>query len=234
MKKLSYGFDPRSNQLRSEAVARSFTPFVFVHCAIRLGHELFDRMVLLIIKVGNADTQSEIVRTDLRRVTGIKVFLQALRKRFGALVVCQRRQHHKFVAANTRHNVRTAETVLENLGGLGQGAVAFMVTQRIIDLFQAVEIGVNNCRDLIVEANLSEALFGNRQEAATIVKTGQLINQRQALQRRFGALAFSYVLNLKDEMHWFLVGISHQRNTAERPDDLPLTKHVALFDLTIR
>ena len=33
-----YDFDPRSYQLRCEAVARSFTAFVFVHRAIRLGH----------------------------------------------------------------------------------------------------------------------------------------------------------------------------------------------------
>src|SRR5436190_997305 len=107
------------------------------------------------------------------------------------------------------------------------------MAQRIVDLLQAIQICVNDGRDLFVEAYLCQALIRDRQEPATIVKTRQFVNQRQALQRGFSPLAFSDVLNLKNKMRRLLIRIAHQRDAAEGPDDLPQTMHVTLFDLTV-
>ena len=53
-------------------------------------------------------------------------------------------------------------------------------------------------------------LFSHGQETAPVVKAGKLIHEGKALQRRFGAFAFSDVLNLKDEMRGLVIRIAHQ------------------------
>ena len=89
-----------------------------------------------------------------------------------------------------------------------QGDIAGVSLKRVINLFQSVEVGIEDHRRFVVAENRGETLFGNRQEAAPIVKAGEFIDERQALQRCFGALALGDVLNLKNEMRRIVLRVA--------------------------
>ena len=80
-----------------------------------------------------------------------------------------------------------------------------MMTQRVIDHFQSVEIGVENYWNLLIAANRGQMLFSYGQETTPVIKTSKLIYERKALQRRLCAFAFRDVLNLKDEVRGLVV-----------------------------
>ena len=88
-----------------------------------------------------------------------------------------------------------------------------MVTERVIDFFQAIKVGVENYRHLVVASNRREMCFGDCQEATPIVESRKFVYERQALQCGFSTFAFSDVLNLKDEMCRIIVSVTHERYT---------------------
>src|ERR1051326_6909205 len=166
-------------------------------------------MSLIIVKMGQANADRQIVGMIPLRTGTLEFLLQPVSQRLGALFRTNRCEHHEFIASDARQNVRTAERVSKNLSRLDQRPVTFMMAQRVINQFQSVQVGVENHWDLLVATDRREVLFGNGQEATAVVKSGEFVDQRKTLQRRLRPFPLSDVLNLKDEMNRLIVRIAH-------------------------
>src|SRR2546423_13829573 len=119
----------------------------------------------------DADADREIIRPAAQRIAGAELFLQPTRQQLCAFVVTNRRKNNKFITTQTRQDVRTAERFFQYLGGPGQRAIAFVVSVRVIDLFQTIEIRIDYDRNLVVSFNRGDVLFSYCEEAAAIIET---------------------------------------------------------------
>jgi len=81
------------------------------------------------------------------------------------------------------------ETASAQVGGFRQGAVALLVTEMVVDVFQPVQINADEQDAAARPGNELQVLFGQEAEAAMIVKASEVVEQRQSAQTGLHAMA---------------------------------------------
>src|SRR5439155_14155515 len=89
------------------------------------------------------------------------------------------RQHGELVPAQTRNDVRLPKAPHENLCGPDQRAITFRVTEGIVDLFEVVHVDDDEPTPSLGTTSKLQVLCGERDKAAAVVQTRQLIAKRQ-------------------------------------------------------
>src|SRR2546423_13414320 len=71
--------DLRPYELTGFVLAGRLASLIFVHRAIGLGHQVLDRITIVILEMRDADADREIIRPAVKLVADSKLFLQAMR-----------------------------------------------------------------------------------------------------------------------------------------------------------
>ena len=74
-------------------------------------------------------------------------------------------------------------------------------------------------------------MLGKGEEPAAVIEARQIIDQRQAAQRRLGALALGDVLNLKDKVQRHAMRIANQRSAQRDPHAVSELMNILLLHL---
>jgi len=81
-------------------------------------------------------------------------------------------KHHKFVAAEPRHEILRAQHFAQPVGDRAQQPVAARMTQGIVDLLELIEVDKQQCRQL-------HGVMRNRQKALDLVAEVEPVGQRR-------------------------------------------------------
>ncbi len=104
--------------------------------------------------------------------------------------VRSRQQDRKFIAAQTRRGFRPAQHAPQPPTELAQKQVAEVVTERVVDLFEAVEVHHQQCERCLVAPRRQDCLAQTVVQQQPIGQAGERVVDRLMLERSLSLLAF--------------------------------------------
>src|SRR5439155_18988249 len=154
-------------------------PLLRVQRLVGSGEQFLDRTGARRVEPDHANTEGQRVATARLPVVLAQRFGYTLRDRRCTVIVSVDRQHGELVPAQARNDVRLPKASRENLRGLDQRAITLRVTEGIVDLFEVVHVDDDEPTPSLGTTSELQVLCGERDKAAAVVQTRQLIAKGQ-------------------------------------------------------
>ena len=165
----------------------------------------------------DADARRDVQQTfvdQLRRRNRFEHFLRDARRTFD--VGQRRNDDDELVAAEPRDRLCLAQQVHEALGNPCQQLVSGIVTESVVDQFEAVEIEKEHCRVLAVASGFGDCLADAVLEQGAVRQSGQGIVVSKEMDMLFGALALADVIEAAGIVRHRAVGAPHRGDRQPR------------------
>ena len=92
-------------------------------------------------------------------------------------------QHGVFVAADPGHQIRVAKRPPQQGGGVAQRTITDRVTGGVVHALEIVQVGERHQQRLVAAAREAEIPGRERQEAAAVVQTRQIVHEGEVQER---------------------------------------------------
>ena len=143
-------------------------------------------------------------------------------------------QHDELVAAEPRDDVAGPDAAAQARGGGPQHRVAGLVTERVVDDLEAIEIDEQNGEPAAVAARRFARQAEQLREARAVRQAGQPSWFARYWMHLLGFLARRDVLDDRDVVELAAVAVAFQRDRETGPHDGAVLAHVALLGLERR
>ncbi len=130
----------------------------------------------------NADARADVESLLLDPERRAQRLQQHARGHGGVFVADRRQQDGEFVTAHARHRIDVAQFAAQARRDLLQQQVADLVTQRIVDVLEAVEIHQQQGERPVVALGLFDRLLQTLMKQRAVWKLGQRVGKREAFE----------------------------------------------------
>ena len=184
------------------------------------------------VEEGHPDAGRDPDRAVPDRKLGVADRLRELRgDHLRSLQIGLGQQHAELVAADPGERVAAADASGERRAHGADQVVADLVTQRVVDPLEVVQVDEEQRRRAVVAAGALELASQLAREAPAVHQAGQAVVVRQVREVALEALALGDVLDLADEVERLAVLVAKERDRQQDPDRPPVGAEVALLHL---
>lgn len=150
---------------------RAIFRFLFlIHAGIRVREELVKRTRMFRIVKFHPRAERQRIAAPRLGIPGLDVLVNTLNKGpvLAAFYRMFEHEDRKLVPAQAADDVRLAEYLLEDRGGFKQRQIALGVAERVVDLFQPIEVRVEEQEPLPGPVRQLELLLGEGEKTTPV------------------------------------------------------------------